>query len=74
MMNSWKQRAKRDGVVLKVVKLDVPMENEEEIVRRYENAITQLLFNIQEILQNRALSNYKFKFLLLNVIKRFTYT
>ena len=28
---------------------------------RYENAITQLLFNIQEILQNRALSNYKFK-------------
>jgi len=40
MMNSWKQRAKRDGVVLKVVKLDVPMENEEEIVSRYENAIT----------------------------------
>jgi len=28
---------------------------------RYENAITQLLFNIQELLQNRALSNYKFK-------------
>jgi len=28
---------------------------------RYENAITQLLFNIQEILQNRSLSEYKFK-------------
>ena len=28
---------------------------------RYENAITQLLFNIQDILQNRSLSKYKFK-------------
>jgi len=40
MMHSWKQREKRDGVVLKYVKLDMPMEDEKEIVKRFEAAFT----------------------------------
>ena len=40
MLNSWKQRAKRDGVVLKYVELDAPMEDEGEIVKRYKKAMT----------------------------------
>ena len=40
MMNSWKQRAKRDGVVLKYVDLEAPMEEKDEIVKRYEKAMT----------------------------------
>jgi selenocysteine lyase/cysteine desulfurase len=40
MMNSWKQRAKRDGVILKTVQLDAPMEDDDEILKRYEQAIT----------------------------------
>lgn len=40
MMNAWKQREKRDGIKLNWVHLNLPEENEEEIVRKYEAAIT----------------------------------
>lgn len=40
MMNAWKQREKRDGVKLVWLDLPLPMENEEEIVRKYVSAFT----------------------------------
>lgn len=40
MMNAWKQREKRDGVVLRWIDLNLPSENEEEIVSSYLNAFT----------------------------------
>jgi selenocysteine lyase/cysteine desulfurase len=40
MMNAWKQREKRDGVKLNWVELNMPEENEEEIVKKYAAAIT----------------------------------
>jgi len=40
MINSWKQREKRDGIVLKFIDLDLPMEDEKEIVRTFEKAFT----------------------------------
>jgi len=40
MMNSWKQRVKRDGVVLKYAELDMPMEDDKEIVKRYTDQMT----------------------------------
>lgn len=35
MMNAWKQRESRDGIVLKWVELDVPMEDNSLIVNRF---------------------------------------
>ena len=40
MMNSWKQREARDGVVLKWVDLDMPMEDDDAIVKRYTDQFT----------------------------------
>lgn len=40
MMNAWKQRAKRDGIKLNWVDLDLPEEDEEAIVAKYAQAIT----------------------------------
>ncbi len=40
MINAYKQRAKRDGIKLNWITLDVGMEDEDEIVNRYLNAIT----------------------------------
>lgn len=40
MMNAWKQREKRDGIVLKKVVLDVPMEDDKEIVKRFMDQVT----------------------------------
>lgn len=40
MENAWKQRALREGIVLKVAQLDTIMENEEEIVERFSKLIT----------------------------------
>jgi len=40
MMNAWKQRATRDGIVLKWVDLQLPEENEDAIVAKYKAAIT----------------------------------
>jgi selenocysteine lyase/cysteine desulfurase len=40
MINAWKQRALRDGIVYKQISFDFPIENDEAIVSAYENAIT----------------------------------
>lgn len=40
MMNAWKQRQLRDGIVYKQLSFDFPIENDETIVKAYEDAIT----------------------------------
>ena len=40
MMNAWKQRAKREGIVLNWVDLSLPEENDEAIVAKYVAAIS----------------------------------
>lgn len=35
MINAWKQREKRDGIVLKWIDLPLPMENDDQIVQKY---------------------------------------
>lgn len=40
MLNAWKQREKRDGIVLKYVNLKLPIEDEDVAVSLYRNAIT----------------------------------
>jgi len=39
-MNAWRQRAMRDGIVYKQLSFNFPVENDEEIVAAFENAIT----------------------------------
>lgn len=41
MINAWKQREHRDGIVLKWISFDFPIENEEEIVKKYAEAFTE---------------------------------
>ena len=40
MINTWKQRERREGVVLKQFKIPVPAEDPDEIVRLFEKNIT----------------------------------
>ena len=40
MLTTWKQRARRDGIVLKQVSVPVACEDPAEIVRRFESGIT----------------------------------
>ncbi len=40
MINAWKQREKRDGIVLKWLNFELPIEDNERIVREFENAFT----------------------------------
>jgi selenocysteine lyase/cysteine desulfurase len=40
MMSAWRQRQLRDGIVYKQLSFDFPIENDEQIVKAYENAIT----------------------------------
>jgi len=40
MINAWKQRAMRDGIVYKQISFDFPIENDEAIVDAYSAAIT----------------------------------
>lgn len=40
MINAWKQRELRDGIVYKQLNFSFPIEDDEKIVRAYENAIT----------------------------------
>jgi len=40
MINAWKQRAHRDGIVLKWVNLDLPLEDEDFIVGKYVEAFS----------------------------------
>jgi selenocysteine lyase/cysteine desulfurase len=41
MITTWKQRERRQGIVLKQVKIPVPCEDPSEIVRRFEAGITE---------------------------------
>jgi len=40
MMNAWRQRAERDGIVYKQITFSFPMEDNDAIVKAYEEAIT----------------------------------
>ena len=40
MINAWRQRAEREGIVYKQISFQFPIENDEEIVAGFENAIT----------------------------------
>lgn len=41
MVHAWKQRAQRDGIVLKWVNLELPLENAEEITQLYSQLFTK---------------------------------
>jgi selenocysteine lyase/cysteine desulfurase len=40
MMNAWRQRAEREGIIFTQLSFKYPIENEEEIVSAFEKAIT----------------------------------
>ena len=40
MLNAWKQRVRRDGIVLKEIRLDTPPKSDDDVVRAFEAAIT----------------------------------
>ncbi len=40
MINAWKQRQQREGILYKQISFDFPVENDEAIVSAYEKAIT----------------------------------
>jgi len=40
VINAWKQREKRDGIVLKFINLDLPIEDNQLIVRKFKEAFT----------------------------------
>lgn len=40
MQTAWRQRARRDGIVVKTVKLDTPPKSDDDVVRAFEEAIT----------------------------------
>jgi selenocysteine lyase/cysteine desulfurase len=41
MIQAWRQREKREGIVYKQISFDFPVENDDEIVRAFEKAITK---------------------------------
>ena len=41
MINAWKQREKRDGIVLKWISFDFPVEDKNLIVKKFEEAFTE---------------------------------
>jgi len=41
MKNAWRQREKREGIVLKWLDFDLPMENDDFIVGQYEKAFSE---------------------------------
>jgi selenocysteine lyase/cysteine desulfurase len=40
MMNGWRQRALREGIVVKEIRLDTPPKSDDDVVRAFEAAIT----------------------------------
>lgn len=40
MVNGWKQRALREGIVLREIRLDTPPKSDDDVVRAFEAAIT----------------------------------
>ena len=41
MINAWKQREHRDGIILKWINLDLPIEDEDAIAQQYINAFSE---------------------------------
>jgi selenocysteine lyase/cysteine desulfurase len=41
MINAWKQRERRDGIVLKWISFDLPIEDKSLMVRKFEEAFTE---------------------------------
>ena len=52
MINAWKQRETREGIVYKQINFDFPMEDDDAIVNAYQHAITQKtkLLNINHVI------------------------
>jgi selenocysteine lyase/cysteine desulfurase len=40
MLNGWRQRAAREGIVVKEIRLDTPPKSDDDVVRAFEAAIT----------------------------------
>ena len=40
MINAWKHREKRDGIVLRWLNFDLPIEDDDEIVNTFAGAFT----------------------------------
>ena len=40
MINAWKQRERRDGIVLKWLDFDIPMESNAEVIQKFKAAIS----------------------------------
>lgn len=40
MINAWKQRERRDGIVLKWLDFDIPMESNEKVIQKFKSAIS----------------------------------
>lgn len=40
MINAWRQRERRDGIVLKWLDFDIPMESDEEVIEKFRSAIS----------------------------------
>ena len=40
MINAWKQRQSRDGIIYKQINFDLPIEDDDMIVNAFENAVT----------------------------------
>ena len=40
MLTTWRQRERRDGIVLKLISFPVPVQDPQELVERFEKAIT----------------------------------
>lgn len=40
MINAWKQRERRDGIILKWLDFDIPMESDDVVVEKFKAAIT----------------------------------
>lgn len=40
MINAWKQRERRDGIVLKWLDFDIPMESNAEVIQKFKEAIS----------------------------------
>lgn len=40
VLNAWKQREKRDGIILKWAEFDLPLSNEKKVVKAYEKQLS----------------------------------
>ena len=61
MINAWRQRAQRDGIVYNQISFQFPIENDEEIVAGFEKAITTKtkIIHITHIINWIGQRNYK---------------